>query len=553
MVVNVIRIVRLDIIFFSILGLLISTIHWDVFYYAYDTPKWFVFDLSLSLFVICNRKYLLLPRVNWFGAVCGAFFLSIFLLSFKAAHTSMAVEFTYRYFLVISTIYVLNKKYSGEELVNILQIVVLLSAIAFVLVFYFERYYFKRPYNVGSFSTFGFINNVGQVYNIWLPVLIWLVVRNYRSVKYMVILIPLVTASVSILMEASVRGSIFGLFIGEGVVFLIVFLRDIKKAFIFLSTSIALLIGIFSYNFFDSLESGRLSNKLSAMENTISASQSRLNMFSNTFDMIIDNKLGVGTNNFEYYHPYYGKPEGEGASPYINENQILRTPHNIVLKVYSEQGLIGGTIFLLMLIWVYLKAIRNAYDGDFYDRWLCVACTALFFHSLLSAVFLTPASLFFSILLFSLIIKRSEELRTRKSIIELRIPESLVALSGLLVVSLCVVFTFSDFYAYKGFRGYDTKALKLAVQLNPSNDRAWYTLSHIQYRKYHDVTASLDSIEKFLQRYPYHIAAHQIKSERLYQLGRYEDALRNTQRLLSYYPSYRKAQQLERTIRNKLN
>ncbi len=545
---------RFDIVLFTLLGLLISVIHWDAFYYAYDTPKWFVFDVVLSLFLLKNRSYFQRIELGWFGLLCCGFLLSVILLSFKAAHTSMAIEFTYRYILTIATAYILLRKYSSDALLKLLQCTVIVSAAGFVLMFYFERYWLERPYNVGSFSTFGFINNLGQVFNIWLPVLVWLIIRNYRSIKMLVLLLPLTIAAVSVLMEASVRACIFGLFLGEGLVFLLMLARDFKRALLFLSTSLALLLGIAAYTFIDGLEGGRLSNKLSQMENVIAASQARLDMFSNTIDMTLDNPMGVGTNNFEYYHPYYAKPGQPGASPYVNEHQVLRTPHNIILKIYSEQGVLGGTIFLAILLWLYVSAIKNAFSGSFYDRWLLVACTALLFHSLLSAVFLTPGSLFFAILLFALIVRRSGELRPVKGMVL-----GPCSFSGpvvpLVVVVLMIAgsWLLSDFYGSRGVRSYDVGALKLALRLNPSNDRALYALSHIQYRRYRDVAASLDSIEKFIQKYPYHIAANQIKSERLYQLGRYREAMDNTRKLLNYYPVYQKAWQLERSLRNKIN
>ena len=545
---------RFDIALFAFLGLLISVIHWDALYYAYDTPKWFVFDVGLSLFLLKNRNCFQRIELGFLGLLCCCFLLSAILLSFKAAHTSMAVEFTYRYILVIATVYTLIGKYSSDTLFKLLQCTVMVSVVGFVLIFYLERYWLERPYNVGSFSTFGFINNLGQVFNIWLPVLAWLIIRNRRSIRMLVLLLPLTIAAVSVLMEASVRACIFGLFLGEGIVFLLMLVRDFKRAFLFLSTSLALLLGIAAYTFIDGLEGGRLSNKLSEMENAIAASQARLDMFSNTIEMTLENPMGVGTNNFEYYHPYYARPGQPGASPYVNEHQVLRTPHNIILKIYSEQGVLGGTIFLAILLWLYVSALRNAFSGGFYDRWLLVACTALLFHSMLSAVFLTPGSLFFAIPIFALIVRRSRELRPAGSMVCSPYSFSgsvLPAVVAVLVISGS--WLLSDFYGNKGVRSYDVEALKLALRLNPSNDRALYALSHVQYRRYHDIAASLDSIEKFIQKYPYHIAANQIKSERLYQLGRYSEAMDNTWKLLSYYPVYQKAWQLERSIRNKMN
>lgn len=544
---------RFDHAFFPVLGVLISVVHLDVFYYAYDTPKWFIFDVALSLYVLCNSARLRTFDLSKTSILAIATLISTLLMSFKAVHISMAIEFTYRLLLTLLTVQVIALKHDRKSLIAIIEKTVFLSAVFFVAIFYIERYVFERSYNVGSFSPFGFINNLGQVFNIWLPVLIALTIRNMKRPAVLAILLPINILCVSILMEASVRACIFGLFIGEGLVFLIMLARDFRKALLFLSTSIALACGIIAYIFVDSLEGGRLSSKLSEMENAISASQARLDIYSNTLDMLAENPMGVGTNNFEYFHPKYGKPGQSGSSPYVNEHQILRTPHNFVLKVYSEQGVVGGSLMLALLALFYLRALYQAFYGGFYDRWVLVALTALLFHSMLSAVFLTPASLYFAIFIFAFISPQPTGKESSTTQYQLNTPKAVIPSIALLTLILSTLYTASEYYSYRGFRTYNTSDLKLATALNPSNDRAWYTLAHIQYRKHHDIQASLRSINNFIHRYPYHIAANQIKSERLYQLKRYDEALRNTLKLLNYYPGYQKAQRLEQSIRMKLN
>lgn len=548
---------RFDHVFFPILGVLISVVHLDVFYYAYDTPKWFIFDLALSLYALCNSARLRSFTLSKTSILAIATLISTLLMSFKAVHISMAIEFTYRLLLTLLTIQIISLKHDRKSLIAIIEKTVFISALSFVVTFYIERYIFERSYNVGSFSTFGFINNLGQVFNIWLPVLIALTIKNMKKPAILAILLPVNILCVSILMEASVRACIFGLFLGEGLVFLIMLARDFKKALLFLSTSIALACGIIAYTFIDSLEGGKLSSKLSEMENAISASQARLDIYANTLAMIKANPMGVGTNNFEYFHPKYGKPGQPGSSPYVNEHQILRTPHNFVLKVYSEQGVIGGSLMLALLALCYLRAIYQAFYGGFYDRWVLVALTALLFHSMLSAVFLTPASLYFALFIFAFITTRHSTQPTRTvnpaTQYQLNFPKAAIPSIAILTLILSTLYIASEYYSYRGFRTYNTSDLKLATALNPSNDRAWYTLAHIQYRKHHDIQASLNSINKFVHRYPYHIAANQIKSERLYQLKRYDNALENTRKLLNYYPGYQKAQRLEHTIRMTLD
>lgn len=531
-------------------GVLISTLHLDLFYYAYDTPKWFAFDILLGLFIFLNHSHIKSIGLSPFSIIVFISLIYTCLMSFVAPHVGMALEFSYRYLLVISSIYILSTKYSSKELLSIISTSVFFSSLAFILLFYIERYWVETPSNVGSFSPFGFINNTGQVFNIWIPILVLICLRLFNKPKYLFATFPILIAIVSILMEASVRSCIIGLFLGEALVFSIMLFKDAKKAILFLSTSILLLIGIGSYQLFDALESGRLSNKISEMENSISASKSRLDIFSNTLDMVLENPLGIGTNNFEYIHPLYAKIGTNTASPFVDENQILRTPHNIVLKIYSEQGYIGGTLFFLLLSSLFIFSIHNGIKGSFTDRWLLVACTALLFHSMLSAVFLTPGSLFFSILLFSMIICRYRELRPTQAIVTLELRATWFPSIAISIIS--TLFITSSYYSYRGFQRYSIEDLQIATSLNPYNDRALYTLSFLEYRKHYDVEASYLAIEEFLSLYPYHIAANQIKSERLFQLKKFNEALSNTEFLLNYYPSYGKALRLRSTIQANL-
>ena len=102
-----------------------------------------------------------------------------------------------------------------------------------------------------------------------------------------------------------------------------------------------LTLGIGIYKLSDSLQKGRITSKIASMQGGL---DSRLNIYENTIEMVSKNPVGVGVNSFEYFHPKYAYPGTQQASSYVNERQILRTPHNIVLKVYSELGLFGGTL-----------------------------------------------------------------------------------------------------------------------------------------------------------------------------------------------------------------
>lgn len=535
-------------------GCFISTVHWDVFYYSHDQLKWLVFDIALSIVAFVYWPKSPSAKFSYLGMLAIALLGFMIVSLIYAPNTVMGLEFIVRFSLVFLAGYALISRLDTKGLVNLLLSVSVLSAFAFCVVFVFERHLLKLPYNVGSFSPLGFMNNSGQVFNVWIPCLVLYIFLNRKSWLKAISVTLLLLCVVSILMEAGTRGTIIGLALGELMVFSIMLFQNRKRALYFLSITVLLLSGMGLYQVSDALKNGRLSQKIVAMEKGITASTGRrIQMFDNTWQMALDNPMGVGINNFEYVHPKYGNPGGSQASPFINEKQILRTPHNIVLKLYSELGLIGGTLFLLLLGYFFLSALYNAVVGSLIDKWLLVAVTALMFHSLVSAVYLTPGSLFFAWLLLTTVTSRFS-FKTgswRKIKLNPRVEHSRWAL--LLIPAFSASLTLSAFYGYQGRLQFDEHLLGKALMFNPHNERALYLLSHVQYRKKRDVRASLEAIDKMLEIYPYHLSALYIKSERHFQLGENGQAKESIESLLGIYPTYSKAQRLQQAIHQRLN
>lgn len=530
-------------------GILICTIHLNQFYYSYDTIKWFVFDIALTILTVR-----LWPKSNTFSiSYLGILFLLVLSSSlislFYAPNLMMGIEFIMRFSLVFLSGYLLIHRYNKQQLLQILLNTVVLSALVFSVVFIIERYVLGHSYNVGSFSPIGFMNNTGQVFDIWIPCLVLYIFLHRKHYLKAIVATTILLFIVSLLMEAGTRGSIIGLALGEILVFILMLFQNRKKALYFLSITLLLASGMSIYKFSDDFNNGRLSGKITAMSNSISGSSGqRIEMFKNTWHMTLDNPLlGVGINNFEYIHPKYGKPGTSQASPFINEHQILRTPHNIVLKLYSELGLIGGSFFLLLLAYFSLAALFNAIKGTLIDKWLFVAVTATLFHSLVSAVFLTPASLFFACLLFTVIQSRLLDYTPLKSLLKISIPKNL-KWGGLIipVISICILT--SAFYAHHGRLQFSDKLLNKALSFNPYNERALFTLSHVHYRKNRDTEKSLLIAEALLQINPYHIAALYIKCERQFQLNQLKLAKKSIKDILDIYPNYKKAQRLQQAI-----
>lgn len=537
---------------FIVSAILIATLHVSQFYYSYDSVKWFVFDVCLSLFVFSkwpeNNEF----RISYLG--CLFLILTTLMLSslFYAPNLMMGVEFLFRFCLVFISGCILITLYSKRSLLNLLINSSILSALAFSVLFVFERYVLELPYNVGSFSPLGFKNNAAQAFDIWVPCLVLYVFINRNYIWRTAGTVAILVFIISVMMEAGTRGGVVGLIIGELIVFSIMLFKNPKKAFYFLSITLLLSSGMMLYKFSDELKGGNLSERLIVMEGNISSStDSRWLMFNNTWEMALDNPLGVGINNFEYMHPKYGKPGSSLSSPYINEHQILRTPHNIVLKLFSELGLFGGSLFLMLLGYLLSSALFNAIKGSLIDKWLLVGVIATLFHSLVSAVFLTPASLFFSFMLFTVTQSRFIDIQKFKFKLDIKL-NPLVKWSVLSIPVLSVCLLISSFYSYHGSMQFNARLLNKALIFNPYNERALFTLSHVHYRRHRNSQSSLDGIERFLSINPYHLAGLYIQSERQFQLGETRLAKESIENLLGIYPSFQKALRLKQAIDLKL-
>ncbi|MGI0117670.1 O-antigen ligase family protein [Zooshikella sp. RANM57] len=531
---------------FLIVGALISILHINVFYYSHDTPKWVVFDLFLSayaLFCMGGRRVLSFSYIGCFVLIILYFMLLSLVWS---PHKVAGLEFILRFVLTFLFGYCLIVCESEKKLWHLLMILVLVSAFAFSTVFMIEHYVMKITYNVGNFSPIGFMNNAGQVFNIWIPVLVAYCFQA-RNRKVLILSIIILLLIVHVLMEAATRATIVGLMISELVVFFIVLVksRSFKQSIRFILINILLLSGCLVYSFLNVSSTDRMYDKLTSFTDsqTYKGMGSRYDMFVNTWEMAKDNPLGVGVNNFEYIHPKYAFPGTDHASPMVSEKVILRTPHNIILKMYSELGIIGGTFFAFLLMCLFFCAFYNALKGEIYDKWLLIATMSTLFHSLLSAVFLTPVSLFFSSILFAVIIKRFYINFNVRFEIAVKIPRGAYVLL-LLVPAMSLSWMASEFYAFRGLVRQDISDLELSLKFNSSNDRALYNLSQIRWYRFKDSKGSLKNIDEFLSLYPYHISGLMIKAERQWLLKDYIGANYTLSKLLSFYPKFDRAKRL---------
>ncbi|QTL37467.1 O-antigen ligase family protein [Pseudoalteromonas viridis] len=536
--------------FLTILAsVLISSVSWDVFYYKFDVPKWIVLDLficTVLTYAFIKKVDIEIGRVGW---LCAALLVSMLASLIHAVNPYEGVVFILRYLGSTLLCCIMLKSIWHRYGVTLLFDAVICSSAIFSLIYIESRVNDYDLIHTTAFSTFGFVNNLGQVLNIWLPVLVAAILYqgklNTRSVCGFLSFITCICA----LLESGTRGTILGLLLGETMLFLLILGKLRRKALIYLTITISLIAGSIVYSQVDSYLGARLNGKLQTIK---ALDTGREELFVNSFDMLLDNPFGVGANNFEYLHPKYAKLGSIDATPMVGENLVLTTPHNIALKFFSETGWLGGMIFCAILTLIVFKSIVNAYKGNQTDRWLLVATISTLFHSMFTALFLTPGSLFFAILMFSFVLYRNKELTEEntmaRKVIRFRyLPALVIVYAG--------VFTsnhLASYYAHHGYVSGNQLYMQRGLKLNPYNSKALYDYYILQRYLYKDNKQALGALEKFLPLYPYHTSGLLAAAELMIQHHNYTGALEQLDFLLAFYPNLARAYELKMDAQKKL-
>ena len=211
--------------------------------------------------------------------------------------------------------------------------------------------------------------------------------------------------------------------------------------------------------------------------------------------------------------------------------------------MFTEIGYLGGIIFLTLFIYFWGIALWIAFIGTLTDKITFIALSASLIHSQTSAVFLTPVSFAFSLLLFSQVRSRVIELKKSLDKHFFSVPNVLLSIV-FIIPMLSLASITSQYYAFKGQLKLDVNYLQKAVKINPGNDRAWANLSSIQTSFFKDDIAGLYAINKFLSLYPENIAGQINKAKILRRLKRHRQAQQLLVSLTTKHPHLKTVQRL---------
>ena len=331
----------------------ISVLHWDAFYYSHDVLKWLVIDISLSFFIYFNRHYFSFHWTLSSTLYMASGYLMVASLLW-VDHFYASMEFIARFFLWGTALVIFVTKYTRRELLNLLIQASVWSSFLFSVVFIVERW-IGVPVSNGAFTPIGFTNNAGHVFNIWIPCLCYFLYQNRKDWLRLVVGSAALVVVCYVLVISNIRATVFGLLLGE-LIYVVILAFKNKKALQRHSKVALLLIFVFGVGY--ASQNGLQKQIASVTTDPVAVYNPRWNMVLNSIDMVIDNPFGVGINNFEYHHPAYAKVGTDQASNYVNEKQILRTPHNFFLKMFTEIGWLGGGALSLLALFVFLKLLN---------------------------------------------------------------------------------------------------------------------------------------------------------------------------------------------------
>lgn len=556
------------------------------FRYRYDSIKFFLLDFGMSFLVLVYIGKFKFIRFTPLLLANISFLLMMVFSIIMSSNKIVSIEYILRHTNTLLLIgIIVNILHSKIISFRFLAGTILVSSTIFGIYFIYGTFISELFTSGSNFSSLGHFNYTGHVLNVLIPFML-ISFFSFDSKIIKVISIATLICLMQILIMSSSRGSIVGLMATELLITFIVVLKYRKLHYMPMISTLLIIIFYINVVFFPSTISASMkkfnaltslivtkntmstfsnikdynnqitaigNNKSTDVTNTITTG--RMNMYINTLVMIKEHPFGVGINNFEYIHPKYAKYGTSEASPVLTITDVLKHPHNLLLKYTSELGIVGGLIFLVILGLLIKVVYYNTLHGDRIDMLLAISFGANVLHAMVSAVFLTPASILFVSLLISVILYRYIQHVPQKPLFESNISKSACIYYGLIGLSFFVMYYLSKYYDAQFTKqrnfSYNIEALKV----NPWNDSALISRARFEAYANKDFEIALDYINRYLFLYPYSMYGLQEKIQIALHLKRYDIAKEAISLYLSIDSSNRYINEvhMQGTSKNPLN
>ena len=454
---------------------------------------------------------------------------------------------------------------------------------------YWESYildYGKPNYNIHVlFSPIGHVNFTGDVLIILLPMLIW-VLSAYTNPILRVLNWFSVTTLATILLVASSRGALGGLFIAFMIVFFILIkhykhLLTYKKDYIIPSLLISstfiasiLIYNALPYHYRDlarvSASAGQATTEQGMVVLTPHVLQppmvdmwvklspllgARASIFAATTAMTLDAPLlGQGTGNFAWVYPNYSNRYPNFRDSLSSARTFTTNPHNVVLQIASQNGIPAMLIFmgLLLYFWFRLaKASWQQWNAQYITG--LAAVSAVLFDAMFNHVFFNPASMFVFALLAGtwwglLPVQHKNTFQVQ--------PKLLSIFSIITVVILCIWPTrwlVSEWYVGQAMAhvrqpAQEVQFYQKAYAWDHENFRAAFGMGQVAYKQKNYVL-SANYFEAFQTFYPYNPPALNMLGAAYMSIGQFKKAEAVFEQALKVYPGFDMVEQNLQRVR----
>jgi len=396
------------------------------------------------------------------------------------------------------------------------------------------------------FSFFPSPNVFGGFLLPFVPVSILLFLKSDNKIIKFSVIGLLVTILIGLVFSYS-RGAMLVGLISFCLIATVLFMSKYKKAIIALGIVIVLAIPLFlvlqssvdsSQDQLKQSVGGKLSTLLDKGNMSVVG---RLSYWKTAINMGNDNFfMGGGLGTFKHV-----------SRKYQQEANYVTNPHNIVLKIYAEMGLVGVVIFLLFVfgvLWTVFRLYRQ--KGDIEPALLGVAFIAMLLHGLIDLDFNSPSFLSLFILLGVFILY--EDLPESKK--SGKLDPLFKVLTVTLIVVVMFVCSFFPLISYKYGKearaARDANALGKALELAEDSVGFWpfdpvahYRLSRLAMEKY-NMSANQQDLQKAVTAVQLAILANPSNPEFYLGLadifsmtGRGKDILATIQKSADLYPA----------------
>ncbi len=447
---------------------------------------------------------------------------------------------------------------------------------------YFEDYS-KPNYNIAVlFSPIGHINFTGDVLIILLPLLIWALAAKAHPILRVLNWFS-VTTLATILLVASSRGALGGLVLAMLAVVIVTLkhyknwqLFGHKKQYILPATLVfsalitsALVYSTLPYHYRDlarvSATAGQAATGKGKIILTPNALQppwvdlwvelspllgERTSIFASTTAMTLDAPLmGQGTGNFAWVYPNYSNRYPDFRDALSSARTFTTNPHNVVLQIASQNGLIAVVLFMSLLLYFWYRLFLLSWKT--WQGWHVsglAAITAVIFDAMFNHVFFNPASMFvFALLAGTWWGSLPHQEKSKFLSLNSRLAASFACIAIIALSIWPTRWIVSEWYTGQAmadarYPASEASYYQKAYAWDKENFRAVFGMGQVAYRQ-KDYKESARYFEEFVKFYPYNPPALNMLGAAYMVSGQYQKAVTTFQQALDIYPDFDMVQQ----------